>query len=143
MDSSYLVGMRCAHEDDRPFLGHFPAAARVHFPEKELDQYRECPQKGIVDVFVHDRKGLLALLFAVSRHSEDMRLSQRRGRYVRERRLWIREHQPMSGFRESERLWCVGERARLFCKDGSGYMRVSKPLLLLLSWEVWRVQEPG
>jgi hypothetical protein len=58
--STYLVGVRRAHEYDRSFFWHFPAAPGMDLPEEELDQYGECPQKGIVDIFVHDGE-LLAL----------------------------------------------------------------------------------
>lgn len=53
--------MRRAHENDGSFLGHLPATPRVHFAKEELDQYRESPQEGIVDIFVHGRDGLLSL----------------------------------------------------------------------------------
>lgn len=42
----------------------------MDFAEEELDQYREGPQKGIVDIFVHDGEGLLALVFAACRHGD-------------------------------------------------------------------------
>jgi hypothetical protein len=66
--ATHLIRMRGAHEYDRAFFRHLPAAPGMHLSEEELHQYRECPEEGIVDVFVHDRKGLLALLFAVVRH---------------------------------------------------------------------------
>jgi hypothetical protein len=40
----------------------------MHFTKEELHQYRECPQEGIVDVFIHDSKGLFALVLAMFRH---------------------------------------------------------------------------
>lgn len=51
-----MVGMRGAHEDDGPLFWYFPTTPRMHFSEEELDQNRECPQKRVVDPFVHDRE---------------------------------------------------------------------------------------
>lgn len=42
----------------------------MNFAEEELHQYRKCPQESIVDIFVHDRERLLALVFAGSRHGD-------------------------------------------------------------------------
>lgn len=57
---SYLVGVRRAHENDGAIFGYLPATPGVHFAEEQLDQYRERPEEGIVDIFVHSRNGLLA-----------------------------------------------------------------------------------
>lgn len=53
--------MRRAHEDNWPILGNLPTTPWVYFAEEELHQYRECPEEGVVDIFVHSRDGLLAL----------------------------------------------------------------------------------
>lgn len=60
--------MRCAHKYDRALLWHFPATSRMYFSEEELHQYRKCPQKGIVDIFVHDGELLAARIPPFFRH---------------------------------------------------------------------------
>lgn len=60
--------MRGADKDDGAFLWHLPATPRMHFTEEQLDQDRECPQKRIVDIFVHDGKLFAPGISFLGRH---------------------------------------------------------------------------
>lgn len=78
---AHLVGVWRAHKDNRTILRHLPATPGVHFAEEELHQNRKCPEKGVVNVFVHLRNGLLALLLV--RH-----IGSAASRLCSKKRLW-------------------------------------------------------
>ena len=46
--AAYLVGVRSGDEKDRAVTGHLPGTARVHLAEKEVDQDRHGPEKGVI-----------------------------------------------------------------------------------------------
>lgn len=60
--------MRGAHENDGTLLWHLPATPRMDFSEEELDENRECPQKGIVDILVHNGELLAFCISLFGRH---------------------------------------------------------------------------
>jgi hypothetical protein len=60
--------MRRAHKNHRALLRHLPATPGMDFSEEELDQNGECPQKGIVNIFVHNGKLLALCIPLFGRH---------------------------------------------------------------------------
>ena len=66
--AAYLVRVRGAHKDDGTLLWYLPTTPRMHFTEEKLNQNRECPQKGIVDIFVHNGKLFAPGISFLGRH---------------------------------------------------------------------------